>query len=100
MVVLFSKLENKDQRLVCGKFEFSLGHAEFKLLQMEISSVTEHTGLESEWQIWAFDIQLGVSEVQLIVEVKDKDVCLGKEEEVRELCAWFSLEEHQLKMLR
>ena len=48
MVVLFSKLENKDQRLGCGKFEFSLGHAEFKLLQMEISSVTEHTGLESE----------------------------------------------------
>ena len=48
MVVLFFKLGNKDQRLVCRKFEFSLGHAEFKLLQVEISSVTEHTGLESE----------------------------------------------------
>ena len=48
MVVLFSKLENKDQRLVCRKFEFSLGHAESKLLQVEISSVIEHIGLESE----------------------------------------------------
>ena len=42
MVVLFSKLGNKDQRLVCRKFEFSLGHAEFKLLHMEIFNVIEH----------------------------------------------------------
>ena len=98
MVVLFFKLGNKDQRLVCRKFEFSLGHAEFKLLQVEISSVTEHTGLESEWE---WDVWWGVSDVQMTVEVKDKGVCLGKEEKVRgDLCAWISLEEHQLKMLR
>lgn len=68
MVILFSKLNNKKRMdgLLCREHD-GFGRVGLDVLRMGMSSVGEQPGLEPQW-LWAFDTQLGVTVVQVIVE--------------------------------